>query len=88
MFSDLAHLHHWFQSLSSCVGTNSCGIGTPVVFGMLAKQFELVSAVAWNPPMGVYRIFSQRSRDKVRDSKFAPNRGHANLTKLWLKNST
>jgi len=32
MFHDVLHL----QSLSSCVGSNSCGIGSPVLFGATA----------------------------------------------------
>ena len=29
------HIHH-FQQLSSCVGTNSCGVGAPTLFGATA----------------------------------------------------
>jgi hypothetical protein len=32
MFGDLHH----FQQLSSCIGSNSCGIGAPVTFGAVS----------------------------------------------------
>ena len=31
-FNDVIHLHH-FTQLTSCVGDNSCGVGSPVWFG-------------------------------------------------------
>jgi hypothetical protein len=42
MFHDVLHL----QQLSSCVGSNSCGIGSPVLFGATAITSTNV-AEAW-----------------------------------------
>ena len=36
------HIHH-FQQLSSCVGTNSCGVGAPTLFGATAITSTNVS---------------------------------------------
>ena len=42
MFHDVLHL----QQLSSCVGSNSCGVGSPVLFGATAVTSTPV-AEAW-----------------------------------------
>ena len=39
------HVHH-FQQLTSCVGSNSCGVGSPVLFGATAVTSTPV-AEAW-----------------------------------------